>query len=58
MKDLLKMLLLLVGTVLFSAGVVVAYRDAALDYHMGPWGVLGSVCAGLGVLALAFRREV
>lgn len=58
MKDPLKSILLVGGAFLFTLGLGIAFRDATLDYHMGAWGVLGSVIAGLGVLALAVRRLI
>lgn len=52
MRDPLRLVLILVGWALFSAGCVLAYRDVSLDYHMGAVGVLGASTSGLGALAL------
>lgn len=50
--DWLKAVLLFVGVFLFTFGARLAWMDAGDDFHMGGWGVLGSVVSGLGALAL------
>jgi len=55
-KESLQVTLLVVGSILFIVGAVIAYRDATLDYRMGLWGVLGALLAGLGSMFVYIRK--
>lgn len=56
--DWLRVVLMTLGVFLFIFGARLAWADAADDFHMGGWGVIGASLSGVGALLLYISRLV